>query len=242
MSTSPYCTVIVRAVEDTDENGESRFTPPHLKVGTSVTVEALTDDGVTVFWDSVDVTDDNAATDPEVLASELLAKGGYELDELGPEWFPDEHGIKTTGRASRASADATPPPSSPYTDGLRELANWLDAHPEWTPFSGEYLYSWQHNADLSTMARAARDMGTAEKEINENTGTFKLVKRFGPHAFTVLADRAAVCERVVKGRRVVKRVEKVPVGDVVYSEHEVEEVVEEVEWVCPPSILGAAGS
>ena len=129
-----------------------------------------------------------------------------------------------------------------YSDGLRELADWLDAHPEWVPFTGEYLYSWQHNADLSTMVRAARDMGTAEKVVNENTGNFKLVKRFGPHAFSIFADRAAVCERVVKGHRVVKRVEKVPVSDVVYSEHEVEEVVEEVEWVCPPSILGAAGS
>lgn len=129
-----------------------------------------------------------------------------------------------------------------YSDGLRELADWLDAHPEWVPFTGEYLYSWQHNADLSTMVRAARDMGTAEKVVNENTGTFKLVKRFGPHAFSILADRAAVCERVVKGHRVVKRVEKVPVGDVLYTEREVEEVVEEVEWVCPPSILGAAGS
>ena len=138
--------------------------------------------------------------------------------------------------------EGTAPKSSSYTAGLRELADWLDAHPEWTPLSGEYLYSWQHNADLSTMARAVRDMGTAEKEVNESTGTFKLVKRFGPHAFTIFADRAAVCERVVKGHRVVKRVEKVPVGEVVYTEHEVEEVIEEVEWVCPPSILGAAGS
>lgn len=127
--------------------------------------------------------------------------------------------------------------TSPYTDGLRELADWLDAHPEWVPFTGEYLYSWQHNADLSTMVRAARDMGTAEKEINENTGTFKLVKRFGPHAFTIFADRAAVCERVVVGTHVETKLERVPVGEVVYEEREVEHLVEDVRWICPPSLL-----
>ena len=239
MSTSPYCTVIVRAVEDTDENGESRFTPPHLKVGTSVTVEALTDDGVTVFWDSVDVTDDNAATDPEVLASELLAKGGYVLDALGPEWFPDEHGIKTTGRASRASADATPPPSSPYTDGLRELADWLDAHPEWTPYLPEHFYSWIPSDDnaRAAMARALRDMGTAAKEISEDTSNVKCVKRFGPHTFTIFSDRAAICERVVVGTHVETKLERVPVGEVVYEEREVEHLVEDVRWICPPSLL-----
>jgi hypothetical protein len=133
--------------------------------------------------------------------------------------------------------EGTAPKSSSYTAGLRELADWLDAHPEWTPLSGEYLYSWQHNADLSTMARAARDMGTAEKEINENTGTFKLVKRFGPHAFTILADRAAVCERVVVGTHVETKLERVPVGEVVYEEREVEHLVEDVRWICPPSLL-----
>ena len=128
--------------------------------------------------------------------------------------------------------------TSPYTDGLRELADWLDAHPEWTPYLPENFYTWIPDDEAkATMARAARDMGTARKTVNENTGTFKLVKRFGPHAFTILADRAAVCERVVVGTHVETKLERVPVGEVVYEEREVEHLVEDVRWICPPSLL-----
>ena len=128
--------------------------------------------------------------------------------------------------------------TSPYTDGLRELADWLDAHPEWTPYLPENFYTWIPDDEAkATMARAARDMGTARKTVNENLGTFRLEKSFGPHTMHVIADRAAVCERVVVGKHVEKTIEKVPVGEVTYEEREVEHVVEDVEWVCPPSLL-----
>ena len=134
--------------------------------------------------------------------------------------------------------------TSHYTDGLRELADWLDAHPEWLPGGGANFYSYVHGASAdedmkAVMARVARDMGTATKRIDENS--FSLDKQFGPHTFTAFTNRAKVCERVVVGTHIEKTVEKVPVGEVVYEEREIEVEVEEVEWVCPPSLLGAAG-
>ena len=142
------------------------------------------------------------------------------------------------GYIEGTAPDEPTPKSSPYTDGLRELADWLDAHPEWTPYLPEHFYSWIPSDEAkATMARAARDMGTARKTVNENLGTFRLEKSFGPHTMHVIADRAAVCERVVVGKHVEKTIEKVPVGEVTYEEREVEHVVEDVEWVCPPSLL-----
>ena len=135
---------------------------------------------------------------------------------------------------------STSPESSPYTDGLRELADWLDAHPEWTPYLPENFYVWIPEDDdaRAAMARAARDMGTAKKSVNEHLGTFRLEKSFGPHTMHVIANRSAVCERVVVGKHVEKTIEKVPVGEIVYEELEVEHVVEEVEWVCLPLLAG----
>ena len=143
------------------------------------------------------------------------------------------------GYIEGTAPDEPTPKSSPYTDGLRELADWLDAHPEWTPYLPEHFYSWIPSDDnaRAAMARALRDMGTAAKEISEDTSNVKCVKRFGPHTFTIFSDRAAICERVVVGTHVETKLERVPVGEVVYEEREVEHLVEDVRWICPPSLL-----
>ena len=98
--------VIIYAVADVTEEGKPRHTPPHLVVGSTVTVRVRDEEtSADVLFDSVDVTEDNAATDPEVLAAEMLAAGGWRLGECGPEWFPDEHGMHTTGDATKIVRD-----------------------------------------------------------------------------------------------------------------------------------------
>ena len=127
-----------------------------------------------------------------------------------------------------------------YTAGLRDLADWLDAHPEWVPLGACKLFFYQppDGNPLETLSRCARDMGTAVKETNDRS--FRLVKSFGPHEFIVFTNREAVCERVVTGTRT--EVQRVPVAPAAEPEYEEREVtVEEVSWVCPPSLLGSAG-
>ncbi|MDA8311045.1 MAG: hypothetical protein M0Z46_10625 [Actinomycetota bacterium] len=125
--------------------------------------------------------------------------------------------------------------TSHYTDGLRELADWLDAHPEWTPVSGQLvcMYVLPETAP-EAMARAARDMGSAEKSYNDSTGLFGLEKSFGPHRLHILTEREAVCTRVVTGSHV--ETKSVPVT---FTMETVE--VEDVEWICEPILRAAVG-
>jgi hypothetical protein len=109
-----------------------------------------------------------------------------------------------------------------FVRGLRELADWLEASPEWI---GGYWNALRVDdfVDTQDEFRAkARLLGGERRK--DAVGNYLSVERFfGPHRVAVNVSREKVCERVVVGTR-----------EVPAEPARVEEIV---EWRCEPSIL-----
>lgn len=123
-------------------------------------------------------------------------------------------------------------------EGLRRLADMIEAHPE---LPASYLTSvnvWYAHSpeDLAAIARAALKHGaTVAKDVTDSI--YSLSLSWGPLTAEALAQRANVCERVVTGTEIVTR--KVP--DPAAALVEVTETVEHVEWVCRPLLADQSG-
>lgn len=105
-----------------------------------------------------------------------------------------------------------------YIDGLHELADWLDQHPEWVPNYNPITLNL-FPEDKAKLAAFARVVGKAEKLWE---GDWLAVRAsFGPHAIDANLPREQVCRKVVTGeRQIPARTEEI------------------VEWVCDdPAIL-----
>lgn len=109
-------------------------------------------------------------------------------------------------------------------DGLRELADYLEARPD-VPLP--YLGTLDAFADPAELSAIARAMGGFHKQHDGNF--LSLVRRFGPIALAVNFSSESVCERVVVGT------EEVP--EKVTPAH----TKEIVEWRCPESVLSLGG-
>lgn len=167
--------------------------------------------------------------------------------------------------ADRVTIDATPAEPNPadsaraaFTAGLREIADFLDAHPEVPlPNIGSYphedsgyvptltafasLAARDGRSQLDIMRAAARAMGrsgTKGLAIGPDPG-FVVYRRFGGIHLVIEADREEVCERVVVGTHQVT--EEVPDPDVVAAAPLVTRtrVVEDVRWECRPLLREA---
>lgn len=127
---SRRASVTITATPALDDNGMSTFTPPHLEIGSSVTVESEDPH----LYISVEVTEANTATRAEKIAARVLAETGWKLGECGPEWrpargaVPFSHAVSTDGVAwwrgvpftgGREALGSTPipPPSRPPVEG-----------------------------------------------------------------------------------------------------------------------------
>lgn len=126
-------------------------------------------------------------------------------------------------------------------DGLRELADFLEAHPEvpmgygMTAVANANAYAEDDEPAIDRLARIARLPGRWDKK---STGdAFHLVRKFGPHQLIVFANREQVCKRVVVGTEMVTRYVPAPDSPPMVP---VTELVEKAEWVCPPSLLESA--
>lgn len=119
--------------------------------------------------------------------------------------------------------------------GLRALADFLEAHPD-------FHSSWETVRYASIVQTApefvslVRQMGPGEKgdlaHINKLTFTCKFG---GGVTIEAWVPKEATCQRKVTQETVTKLV---PPADVELVE--VTETVEKVEWVCPSSFLGLA--
>lgn len=121
-------------------------------------------------------------------------------------------------------------------EGLRGLAGMVEQNPDLAhlaKFSDLYAFFPQSAEEQAALARAALKAGAkVEKDITSTQ--HNLVLRWGPVGAFALAARGQVCERVVTGTRKVTRAVKDPVALAAVPEIEVEETVEDVEWVCRP--------
>ena len=126
-------------------------------------------------------------------------------------------------------------PDTPKLDAtvaaLREVAGWLEAHPELeesVPREQALSLHLHPGGDAKHLAAIASAMGSCRKEAWND---LVIVRRtFGPVAVTAAVDRDAVCTKRFVGTRTVSK--DVPVG---VTTVEVEEPV--YEWDCGP-ILG----
>jgi hypothetical protein len=119
--------------------------------------------------------------------------------------------------------------SREYADGLRQIASWVEAHPEIVPPPYPEV-AWHHLETAEEAAHITRALGTVKKHgfTPGNEGAVSLVRMFGAIAFRVTFWRKDVCTRRVVG-----------------TEHVPEQVVaahtkEIVEWDCHPILARAA--
>jgi hypothetical protein len=115
---------------------------------------------------------------------------------------------------------------SKLIDGLRELASFLEDHPElptpWPPTS--FLIPAAVTPEI--FEAQARVLGTAKKVVTDNY--MSMIRSFGPLALEAYASRETVCVRKVVGKKIV------PAFNI--AEHE----VDIVEWDCKPILTGVA--
>lgn len=145
-----------------------------------------------------------------------------------------------------AEAPEQDPERAAYTQGLREVADWLDAHPEvelpyltskatgtWEPTLTIMLGSWSDD-QREQMATTGRAMGQFAKHANPDGDRFAIYRRFAGIALAVTADRDEVCERVVVSTKEVT--EEVPDPEALKAVPTVTvtKTVEEVRWECRP--------
>lgn len=118
-----------------------------------------------------------------------------------------------------------------FSEGLRELADFYDAHPEVkAPYTGtNFTIFGITKEDLPIYARA---FGKAEKCFDAYS--FQLSKSFGYEMkLRTYSSREEVCERVKIGEKVVPA-HTIPAQEEKFVEEEVEAVF---EWKCPDAIL-----
>ncbi len=118
-------------------------------------------------------------------------------------------------------------------DGLRELADWADAHPDLADRLPTTLYLFAYSRE--DFQQAAKELG-GRRVKNVLGDYFNVERAFGPFTLQVTVARHLVCEKKVTQREVTALVR-----DPALVEHvpliEVTETVEDVEWECAPSIL-----
>lgn len=125
--------------------------------------------------------------------------------------------------------------------GIRELADWLESHPDIpipydlsgrSEYSNVLIHASGSEDQSAVIAAVARALpGQVTKDVYDNDRMFDITGRLpGGIYVKAIAERVEVCERVVTGTREVTRT--IPDPMVTIPTIEVTETVEDVEWRC----------
>lgn len=118
-----------------------------------------------------------------------------------------------------------------YAAGLRELADWVEAHPE-VQLPTDHLQSYIFG-DRGAPSEVLHAMKPCKKEYTESY--FHLIRHFGPIKLDYFFDREAVCQRVVVGKRQIEAhlrpATLIPAEMIEAHEEDV------VEWRCGQALL-----
>lgn len=135
-----------------------------------------------------------------------------------------------------------------FAQGLRDLADALDAHPE-IPLPTTPFFARIHPpTDLDderkreyARRRAAEIARAIPSKVDKQAfgSVFSLSAKFGPISVDFDFNREQVCERVVTGTRTVTEEEPDPDAMAQVPKRTVTREVEDVEWRCPDSLLGS---
>jgi hypothetical protein len=125
--------------------------------------------------------------------------------------------------------------------GLRDMADFLESHPDIQLFGDQRGYVCYSEA--SELAKAVKGIGDCTKDVDDYF--YNVKKKFGPIDIQFYMNRGGICRKVSKGVKTV--MVKVPDPTYVAPEPapavpmiEVEQEVEEFEYVCPESLLALA--
>jgi hypothetical protein len=120
-----------------------------------------------------------------------------------------------------------------FTDALRDLANWLDVHPEAPIASFGTLIDLDvsvYGATKEQLVALARKPGAGPFSKGYSSSLFELTRSFGGGVrYSACGDREQVCERVVVGEETVE----VPEQPYVAAHTETRPIT---EWKCHPLI------
>lgn len=115
-----------------------------------------------------------------------------------------------------------------FTQGLRDLADWYDAHPE-VPLPENRMRIMSYCDTKEELATIVRAMGHCTKSVYEDI--LNVERNFGPVILRTVSLRDKVCEKVLVGQREIERT--------IVLESKKETVLEDVyEWKCPPLLKG----
>ena len=122
-----------------------------------------------------------------------------------------------------------------YADSLRLIADLFETHPEIEipHYAATFDYFSAHTkADLARIVRAA---GRPVKKLYDTAfpGSFEVLIPFGGITFRAIANRDAVCERVVVAKQVVAEV-VIPAREAETIPAHEEDIV---EWRCDSALL-----
>lgn len=136
--------------------------------------------------------------------------------------------------ATHTAASTAEDSAREQADGLRELADWIEAHPDIAErMAPPYLVIIADDAD--DMAHKARALG-GKRSKHVGDEWVDVERKFGPVRVTVTARRENVCERVVVGTTTVE----IPAEPARPATPARTETIERTKWVCPDSIMGGA--
>lgn len=121
-----------------------------------------------------------------------------------------------------------------WIEGLRELADFVEAHPEIDAASTFTLNLWMH--EKSDLADWMKRLGGKWDKYTGLDAYFIMRRMFGPHRIELNANREAVCERTQVGTKTVEKPDPELLAAVPLVT--VEEPV--YEWKCPDSLLAEA--
>jgi len=122
-----------------------------------------------------------------------------------------------------------------YVDGLRQIADLLESHPEIDLPTTEIPCYTMYNKEIAAkVARALSDNGRCNKVYTD--GTLSLQRSFGPVLLAYYGVRSNLCEQVKVGTRIVP--EKYVPPQPAVEGHTIPEREEAIyEWQCG-SLLG----
>lgn len=113
------------------------------------------------------------------------------------------------------------------------MADWFEAHPDYDRTDDTISvcqYNWSSTPEM--LVSALRDLSPCEKR--PSLGNYYVTKKFGDATFQAYFGSPGVCKKVVKGTKTVTK----EIPDPNAPKITVTEEVEDVEWVCPESVLG----
>lgn len=128
------------------------------------------------------------------------------------------------------------PTRAEFANGLREMADWLEAHPQvpvpYTVNANYHIYNWNENGqdyekDLDIRRKATHLSGNWNTELIGDMAYY--TREFSGNVdFCVMTSRATVCKRVKVGTR-----------EVPAREARTEDVY---EWECGPNAAETSAS